>query len=102
MTRVINIGAQTISLDHIKINPGDSHTWLNSEMSFSLRRKIIRLRGMGLIQIEEYSDLSDINIDKSQEEITEIPTEEIKPEVIKETPKPRRRNTRKKSQRKEE
>lgn len=101
MTRVINIGAQAISLDHITINPGDSHTWLNSEVSFSLNRKIIRLRGMGLIQVEEYSDLSDINTQEPQEEIIEEPAEEIKSEVVRERPKTRKRSTRRKSQRKE-
>lgn len=104
MTRVINIGNQAISLDHITINPKDSHTWLNSEVSFTLRRRIWKLRGMGLIQVEEYSDLSDIN-EISVEEIKEpIIEEEIKvEEKVEETsPKPKKKNSRKKSQRKEE
>lgn len=93
MIKVINIGNQAISLDHITINPKDNHTWLNSEIYFSLRRKIIKLRSMGLIQIEEYSDLSDLTIE-------EIPAE--KP-IIEEQPKQtRKRNTKKKSQSKGE
>ena len=109
MTRVINIGTQAISLDRITINPKDSHTWLNSEVSFSLRRKIIRLMSMGLIQVEESPDISvTLPIENNEPEeikeepiIEEVETEEVKPE-IKETSKPKRKNTRKKSQRKEE
>jgi len=105
MIKVINIGKQAISLDHITINPRDNHTWLNSEIYFSLRRKIIKLRSMGLIQIEEYSDLSDLTIEEIPTEepiIEEIKIEEPEP-IIEEKPKQtRKRNTKKKSQSKGE
>lgn len=101
MVRVINIGNTSISLDFVTIAPKTSHIWADSEISFSLRRKIWRLRGMGLIQIEEYSD-------PIIEEVIEEQPQEIKEEIIQEVEevkkeiKPKKKNTRKKSQKKEE
>lgn len=111
MTKVTNIDTQTLSLGSYKILPGDSHTWLSTELTLSLSRKIWRLRGMGLIQVEESPDiLSDISTN-TEPIIEEVRVEEIetneeiieeKVEKVKETPKPKKKNTRKKSQSKGE
>lgn len=95
MLKVTNISSQSISLDHITINPKESYTWLNSVVYFSLRRNIIRLRGMGLIQVEEYSNLSDQTItSESSQKVVEDIKEDVKPK--------RKTNSKKKSQNKGE
>jgi len=96
MIRVINLDRKTINLNHIDILPGNSYTWLDSEISFSFRRKLYRLREIGYIQLEETPDYKEESIVSNEENLNK------EDNLENEIEKPKKKNTRKKSQKKEE